>query len=80
MKLYTMYIDHEKEQIVLGGYGEGKMQFFHQGFQSNEEAKEITFNALLNARMKEHEGSKRPTSIDKEFVEASLQGEWKPIE
>jgi hypothetical protein len=82
MKLRTFYKHNEK--LVLGTFAEGKTQFFFSGFNSAEEAKEITLNAHVEHIVKNSkpnpQGIKPSTSLIKSEVEMVLNGEWSEIE
>ena len=83
MKLYTFYKENNK--VVYGTSVEGKSQFFYSGFESAEQAKKATYDALLEYELSKlppvKEGCiQRPLGATKTIIEVSLRGEWSEIE
>ena len=82
MKLYKFFKDGEK--VVYGGAMDGKCLFFFDGFESVEEAKSATFEALYNYKLSKltpnQQGITRPHSMIKAEVEMSLIGQWSKID
>lgn len=82
MKLYTFY--KEGEKVVYGTFVEGATRFFFSGFESAEDAKNATFNAHYQYRLKQlkpnSQGISRPSGMLKAEIKMSLAGEWSEIE
>lgn len=83
MKLYTFY--KESDKVVYGTFAEGKTQFFYSGFESAEQAKKATYDALLEYELSKLPPAKegciqRPRVMTEATVEMSLRGEWSEIE
>lgn len=82
MTLYTIFNENNKQ--VFSTFAEGETHFFYRGFNSDEEAKNTTFNWSLNYQIKQlkpnSKGITKPISLLKAEIKMTLNGKWSKIE